>query len=560
MGPIGAGKSTLCQAIAGLVPHAWGGTFGGHVLVEGLDTRHVEPADLCRRVGLVFQDPETQLFNVSVEDEVAFGPESLALPRDEIARRIDWALSVVHLADCRHRSPRQLSGGQKQRLAIAAALATRPAILVLDEPTASLDPRGSREVYQVIAELRRSGDLTVVLVEQDAERVAEFADRVAVLAEGKIAALGSPAEVFAAPGLPERPGVAPPPVCELAARLRTDEPDLPPIVTLADAERALAARLEDRGSSPTLPARADGAGRPPACGGTTGGAALSPDPPALEVRDLWYRYESGVEALRGVSLAVQAGERLAIVGQNGSGKTTLAKHFNGLLRPTRGAVLVEGEDAGRRSIGELASRVGYVFQNPDHQIFAATVWDELAFGPRQLGTPEAEVRKRVEEALAFFRLGPYRGEPPAALGFGLRRAVGLAAVLTMRPHVLVLDEPFTGLDWRATAAALDWLHELSRRGHTVVLVTHDMRAVAEFAERVLVLAEGRVAALDSTRSLFQRPDVLASTSLARPQIAELAARLRPHGLVGDGLTVCELAADYRRARGGTPRDDVPCHT
>jgi len=542
MGPIGAGKSTLCQAIAGLVPHAWGGTFGGHVLVEGLDTRRVEPADLCRRVGLVFQDPETQLFNVSVEDEVAFGPESLALPRDEIARRIDWALSVVHLADCRHRSPRQLSGGQKQRLAIAAALAARPAILVLDEPTASLDPRGSREVYQVIAELRRSGDITVVLVEQDAERVAEFADRVAVLAEGRVAALGSPAEVFATPGLPERLGLAPPPVCELAARLRADEPDLPPVVTLADAERALAARLEDRAPSPTLPAR-----------GADGQVALSPGPPVLEVRDLWYRYESGVEALRGVSLAVQAGERLAIVGQNGSGKTTLAKHFNGLLRPTRGAVLVEGEDASRRSIGELARRVGYVFQNPDHQIFAATVWDELAFGPRQLGTPEAEVRKRVEEALAFFRLEPYRDEPPAALGFGLRRAVGLAAVLTMHPLVLVLDEPFTGLDWRATAAALDWLRELSRRGHTVVLVTHDMRSVAEFAERVLVLAEGQVVALDSPRSLFQRPDVLAATSLARPQIAELAARLRPHGLIGDSLTVCELAADYRRARGRPPR-------
>jgi energy-coupling factor transport system ATP-binding protein len=268
------------------------------------------------------------------------------------------------------------------------------------------------------------------------------------------------------------------------------------------------------------------------------------------VRDLWHRYEGEVEALRGVSLAIARGERLAIVGQNGSGKTTLAKHFVGLLRPTRGAVLVDGKDARGRSIGELASRVGYVFQNPDHQIFAATVWEELAFGPRQLGVPKAEVLTRVDEALTFFHLEPYRDEPPAALGFGLRRAIGLAAVLTMRPATLVLDEPFTGLDWAATAVALDWLRTLNQRGHTVVLVTHNMRAVAEFADRALVLADGQVAALGTPRVVFRRADVLERAGLTRPQAAELATRLGPLGLSEDSLTVAEVAADYLEVRRG----------
>ena len=565
MGPVGAGKSTLCQAIAGLVPHAWGGLFGGRVLVDGVDTRRVEPAEVCRRVGLVFQDAETQLFNATVEDEVAFGPESLAVPQDEIGRRVDWALAVVHLAGQRQRSPRQLSGGQKQRLAIASVLAMRPSILVLDEPTANLDPLGSRQVYEVLDELRRSGDLTVVLVEQDADRVVQFADRVAVLVDGQVVALGTPREVLARPGLAARLGLTPP-VAELMTRLRAIRPGLPEVATLDEAEASLSAALPPTGDARVAVPGATPPGQSPSAGeGVSDGdgadgprcalgqvALATPVQPAaspavLEARDVWYRYDNGVEALQGVDLEVRDGDRLAIVGQNGSGKTTLAKLFIGLLRPTRGTVLVEGVDTRRRTIGELASRVGYVFQNPDHQIFAATVCEELAFGPRHLGVPEEEVRVRVDRALELFGLAAYRHEPPAALGFGLRRAVGLAAVLTMSPRVLVLDEPFTGLDWRSIEAVLDQLRALGEQGHAIVLITHNMRAVAEFAERMVVLADGQMIAHETTRALFQETDVLARASLARPPIAELAFRLRRHGLDGGSLTVAELEDECRRA-------------
>jgi energy-coupling factor transporter ATP-binding protein EcfA2 len=228
----------------------------------------------------------------------------------------------------------------------------------------------------------------------------------------------------------------------------------------------------------------------------------------------------------------------------------------GLLRPTRGSVYVAGADARPRSIGELARTVGYVFQNPDHQIFAASVAEELAFGPRQLGFGEAAVRERVEEALAFFGLAEHRAEPPAALGYGLRRAVGLAAVLTMRPKVLVLDEPFTGLDWLATERILGWLRALNDAGHTIVLITHNMRAVAELAERALLLSEGRCLAIEPPRCLFADDALLAATGLARPQAAELAHRLRADGVRRLSLDVAELTEDYlgalRRATVSAP--------
>ena len=566
VGPVGAGKSTLCQALVGLVPHAWGGDFGGRVVVEGLDTRERQPADICRHVGIVFQDAESQLFCSTVEDETAFAPEGLGLPRDEIERRVDWALNAVGLADCRGRSPRQLSGGQQQRLALAAALASRPRILVLDEPAASLDPRGAREIFAVLAELRRADGLTLVIAEQDVERVAEFADRVAILDSGRIVALDSPRRAFAV-GASQLP-VDPPPISALAARLRGAEPDLPSFTTTDEAERALSERLPMLDSSFPRVGECAESDLPPPTPLPHGGrgetmsvsmsvplsASLGDVRPIVELRDLWHVYEGGRAALAGVDLAVERGSRLALVGQNGSGKTTLAKHLVGLLRPTRGAVFIDGVDAARRSIGELASTVGYVFQNPDHQIFAPSVWEELAWGPRQLGVSEAEIGARVDEALDLLGLTAHRDDPPAALGYGLRRLVGLAGVLTSRPRVLVLDEPFAGLDWRAGARILDRLSELNRAGCTVLLITHDMRIVAEFATRVVALAGGRVAADTTPRELFARPDLPAEAGLVRPRIAELARRLRPRGLRGDSLTVDELAADYlsRRGRAAAP--------
>jgi len=268
--------------------------------------------------------------------------------------------------------------------------------------------------------------------------------------------------------------------------------------------------------------------------------------PCIVVQDLWYSYGDEVTALRGVDLEIEDGDYVAVIGQNGSGKTTLVKHFNGLLKPTRGRVFVGGEDTAGLTVGQLAQTVGYVFQNPDHQIFCATTRDELAFGPRNLGLPEMEVRRRVEEALARFGLEEYADWPPAVLGYGLRRKIGVAAVYTMRPRIFILDEPTTGLDWRGTMELMELIGEMHRQGHTIIWVTHDMKLVAEFSQKSLVLREGRVLVYDDTRAVFKRSEVLRETQIEPPQITLLAKRMVPYGMPEDVLSVDEFYAAYCR--------------
>jgi cobalt transport protein ATP-binding subunit len=266
--------------------------------------------------------------------------------------------------------------------------------------------------------------------------------------------------------------------------------------------------------------------------------------PCIVVQDLWYSYGDGVTALRGIELEIEDGDYVAVIGQNGSGKTTLVKHFIGLLKPTRGRVLVGGEDTEGLTVGQLAQTVGYVFQNPDHQIFCATTREELAFGPRNLGLPEAEVRRRVEEALARFDLGEYADHPPAMLGYGLRRKIGVAAVYSMRPRIFILDEPTAGLDWRSTMELMELIAEMHRHGHTIILVTHDMKLVTGFSQKSLVLRDGQVLVYDDTRTVFKHSEVLKDTQIEPPQITALAKRMASYGMPDDVLSVEEFYTAY----------------
>jgi energy-coupling factor transport system ATP-binding protein len=269
------------------------------------------------------------------------------------------------------------------------------------------------------------------------------------------------------------------------------------------------------------------------------------------VEDLWFQYADDIVALRGIDLEIPRGAFVAVLGQNGSGKTTLVKHFNGLLTPTKGRVLIEGQDTARYSIGHLARSVGYVFQNPDHQLFSATVREEIEFGPRNLGLSAGEVARRADETLEYFGLAKHAGEPPALLGFGLRRKVSIAAVYGMRPDILILDEPTAGLDWQSTLDMIRLVQDLHRAGHTILLVTHDMKVAAMFAELTLVLREGQVLLFEDTRSVFRQVDVLRETQIEPPQITELANRMRPLGMPAGVLTVEECFAAYRRLRSGS---------
>ncbi len=527
LGRVGAGKSTLCLALNGLVPHATGGVFRGSVTVGGLDTRRQAVAQLAQTVGLVFQDPESQLTQMRVEDEVAFGPENLGLTRGEIAERVEWALAAVGLTEYRDRNPSFLSGGEKQRVAIAATLAMRPRILALDEPTANLDPRGKAVVFATLLRLAREQKVTILLATQDVERVRRYAQRALVLREGRIAADGKPADVFARVDEMREWGIGAPQLAELAQRLAQKRGRAYSFAGLSDAAAALRRELEKR---PTVAL----------CGEPRSASSVAKAKSTVAVENLAFTYRDGSIALRDVSLTIPEGQFLILAGPNGSGKTTLAKHFNGLLKPTRGRVLVNGEDTARLRVPQLAQTVGYVFQNPDHQIFAPTVWEEIAFGLRLRGLDETEIKQRVEESLANHGLEAHASLPPATLSLGQRRQVTLASVLATQPRILVLDEPTGGLDWRSREELMARVQAFHAGGGTAVLITHDVRLMAERGDRIVILLKGRVGFDGSASDLFTRRELLAEAQLTAPPIVRLAQRLARYGAPANARTVAEL--------------------
>jgi len=513
MGHEGAGKSTLCYSLNALVPRFFRGEYAGQVVVHNVEVARARVAEMSRRVGLVLQDFEAQLFSTSVELEVAFGPENLCLSRDEIERRIDHYLRFVGLAEMRRREPASLSGGQKQRLAIASVLALEPPIVVMDEPTTDLDPVGREEVLSV-SDLLRQERRTLVVVDQDPDTAVD-ADQVWLMREGEMVAQGPPRQVLTDLALLESCGVQPPPTVALFQALGW--PGQPLTV-----EEAIALIRQHNLAQP----------RP-----LQSPAALTNGRPViLELRDVDYIYPTrAVEALSGVNLQIREGEFLALVGQNGSGKTTLAKHLNGLLKPTRGEVLFRGRPLQEIRRTEMARHVGYVFQNPDHQIFSNTVREEVGFSLRMAGMDAKTIEERVAEALAVVGLSGYEDEVPFTLTKGERQRVAVASVLAAQPQVIILDEPTTGLDYRHQRSMMEMLRDLHRRGHTVIIITHSMWVAAEYAERVVVMKDGQILLDAPTRAAFAQEQVLAEASLRPPPLLRLGNWLGTSGLTLEAM-------------------------
>jgi energy-coupling factor transport system ATP-binding protein len=531
-GPSGAGKSTLAACTNGLIPHYFEGTLAGGVTVRGRDTRRTRIGALAALVGMVFQDPESQLVAASVLDEVAFGAENLGVPRDEIQRRVAEALQVCRLNGLEHRPPHTLSGGEQQAVAIASIYAMHPEIYVMDEPTSNLDLLGTRQILSLVAQVARERQKTLLLVEHKLEEALPLADRVLVMDRGRVVRFGSPAEVLQAgdlPGVFTRPALA-----RLAERL-----GLPGRPLTAEAFYDLLTR--SRSLRPI----------------STPLAAGEPQPPAgevvVELEAVEYAYDGQEHALRGVDLSVRRGEMVAILGRNGSGKSTLVRHVNGLLRPASGRVRVLGQDIAALTTAQLARHVGFCFQNPNHQLITFRVREELGFGPRSLGLPEAEVERRSREALEVVGLGEAWEADVAALGRGQKQRLALASVLTMQPEILIIDEPTTGQDPGMTADIFGILRRLNQAGTTILLITHQFDLAAEFAARAVVLQRGRVAFDGPMADLLGQADLLHANSLDRPEITKLAERLGPLGARPDIVSVDEMA-DALIAMGGMSGD------
>jgi energy-coupling factor transport system ATP-binding protein len=546
MGASGGGKSTLLRTLNALVPGFVRGTFDGDVEVLGRDATATKTSELAEQVGTVMQDYEAQLFGTSVEAEVAFGPENLAVPPEEIGPRIDRGLDLAGLADLdRRREPPGLSGGQKQRLVFASVLAMEPELLVLDEPTSDLDPKGAVDVVEVVRSLADGdeGPETIVLVTHEIEE-ALLADSAVLLRNGRVFRQGPTEEVFTDVEALRESRVALPPVVDAFDRLGWPEEELP--VSVADAaDRAAESDLTWTPPEPTDAAPA--------------GSGADPGEVRFETEDVRYSYETdrgSVTAVDGVDLEIRAGEVVAIVGHNGSGKTTLAKHLNGLFEPDEGRARWRGRDVGEYDAAEIGREVGFVFQNPDHQIFESTVRDEVAFGPENFGIEGEELDARVEDAIETVDLGPLADSDPFTLSKGQRQRVALASILATRPSSIIFDEPTTGLDADQQAAFMDLVARLNREeGLTVVMVTHDVGSVARYAPRTVVMEDGRKVADRSTRELFADGEALDRWQLDAPQPVELSTQLARRAGLDDALpalTVEELVS-------GLGGDESPTH-
>lgn len=522
MGRTGAGKTTLAMLPNGIIPQLVEGTVKGTIIAGGKDSSKYRVQTMAREIGLVLQDPETQIFGRTVDEDTAFGPRNYLVPRDEIKERIKSALNKVRLDGYEKRQTSQLSGGEKQRLAIAGILAMDPSIIILDEPTSELDPIGREEIYSTMVSLQKDQKKTVVAVEHSSQEISEKADNIVVLSDAHVVWQGSPKDFFRELDLVERYGIKPLPVSKVGWELYKKgfiaKEEIP--LTVDDAY-SLVLRLLDGRKLGFSPAEAPRQERTK----------------LIEVNDVHYQYDKSKEALKGVSFDIYEGDYVALIGQNGAGKTTLAKHFNSLFKPTSGRILVCGKDTRNEEPNTLAEQIGYVFQNPDNQIFSTSVYKEMEYGLKALKLSEEEMSKRIHEIAKLLDIEKVLEEHPFSLGKGERQRVAVASILVLKPKILVVDEPTTGQDWDGIQNMMKLIDELHANGTTIVMITHDMDVVATHANRVIVMAKGSMVADGSVRDVFKQEKALKDAYVARPQIPELSERL---GLESMALTAQEL--------------------
>lgn len=507
LGPSGGGKSTLALAVNGIIPHELRSSeTAGEVFVEGLAVSQRPPHELMRAVGTVLQDPEWQLTTFTVADELAFAAENLGFPPVRIHERVAEVARLLHLENLLDRSPDELSGGEKQRVAIAACLVPSPPVLLLDEPLSELDPIGKQEVIATVRDLNTQHGSTVLFIEHNLHAVAPYADRVIVVAGGSVIAAGPPRAILADRVVAATTGLRLPQPVEIAELLGIQRSTMP--LTMSEL-------VSVAGGMPGG-----------AVGDTTVSSAADETPttdatPALTATDLRFAYPGGADVVAGVDLHLREGEYVGLIGANGAGKSTVARLLVGLLTPQHGTIRLRDEPLRGMSRREISSRIGYVFQNPDYQFFSRTCRDEVAVGLRLHDYSAEEAKELATAVLDELGMAKFADHHPHFLSRGQRRRVAVASMLAMRPQVLVLDEPTTGLDSGAATAMLDLVDELRDRGHAVLLLTHEMWAVLERCDRVVMLDDGRVRLDDDPRRAFARHDVLAECGITAPPLAEL---------------------------------------
>lgn len=564
VGHNGSGKSTMARLLNGLI-------FAGSGKVEVCGENVAEAADILeirKRVGVVFQNPDNQTVASIVEDDIAFGPENIGVGREEIGRRIEWALSAVGMSDFRDATPARLSGGQKQRIAIAGVLAIKPEILVLDESTAMLDPKGRREVIDVVKTLNKEEGITVILITHFMEE-ALLADRTVVMNRGEVALEGTPEQIFENGEMLQTLNLSLPRISVIAQKLKDAGINVKDVLTPAALAESIVENLVERGISAGQfngyqPADAD-------LGGEWD----------IDIRDLGYVYSKkspfASRALDGVNLRIAEGEFFGVLGHTGSGKSTLIQHLNALIKlpqaekkfkkkkPKKGkpAPVYPHISVGQFDLTDkkcnfkaLRAAVGMVFQYPEYQLFAETVFDDVAFGLKNFNPDLSaeQVEEAVKSSIEIVGLDYYevKDKSPFDLSGGQKRRLAIAGVIVTKPHILVLDEPAAGLDPKGKSEIMELLHKIHREWcKTVIIVSHDMDEIAENCTRCAVMSRGKVFACDTPHDVFARADEISALGLDIPTTAKIAREMKKSGYdIDSDLTVSGFSGAVISAFGG----------
>ena len=517
LGHNGSGKSTFAKLVNGLNM-----LTDGTLYVRGLDASNSENIwDIRQNVGMVFQNPDNQIIATVVEEDVAFGPENIGMPPEEIVKNVDIALKAVSMEEFKKAAPAYLSGGQKQRVAIAGILAMKPECIVLDEPTAMLDPLGRKEVMDTITRLNSEEGITIVLITHYMEEAA-LADKIYVINDGEIAIEGTPREIFKNVNKMRELYLDVPQITELSYLINKENEKMPnDILSIEEfINKANEIGFVDNFKYEKNP------------------KPIKSSEPILEVKNLTHIYgkETAFEkvALKNVNITINKGDFVGLIGHTGSGKSTLIQHLNALVKANEGGVYFKGQDinADKSKLKFIRQNIGLVFQYPEHQIFESTIYDEVAFGPKNCGLSGDELDKRIKEALDFVGMGEsFYKKSPFDLSGGQKRRVAIASVLAMKPEILILDEPMAGLDPYGRDEILGNIKKMHNDlGITIILVSHSMEDISNIADKILVMNKGQVAMYDTVDNVFIQADELTKIGLNAPQMTLLFLELRKMGL------------------------------
>lgn len=506
VGPSSCGKSTLGLCLTGIYPHVLEGTTNGNLSIGGIDVATAPTSQITTKIGIVFQDPDSQFCNLLVEEEVAFGPENLLIDREIIKQRIEKYLSFVNLKGFNNRRITELSGGQKQRIAIASVLAMEPEILVLDQPTANVDPSGKEDIFETLYKLNQETGKTLILIEHQIDELVRYVDKLIVMEEGRILYQGNPREVLAAHGgeMEDRLGLWTPEVSR-AGRFLAEKGmagEKFPIVV-----EELAKVFSQHAQDLIGISRAEQIY-----------CAPEAEENIITVKDVSFGYPSKPDVLSGVSFCIKKGSITSLMGENGSGKTTISKMLIGLLKPNYGQIVIDGLDVNKTSLNEICKRVGYVFQYPEHQFVTDTLYEEVAYGLKRFSLSEEEKTSIIKETIEITELKGLEHRHPFTLSMGEKRRLSIATMLVQKPDILILDEPSAGLDYKNCHHMMQVLRKLNEQGVTIIMISHTTYLVARYSKHVLVMDAGEIVFDGTPVQLFRRLENICTRAIEKPEI------------------------------------------